>query len=237
MASPMAQFLAEAFPSIRPSPQRPPSGCWIANVLQRDPTQLSSLSGAVEVVTCHDQRGALTRKLQDAHPTDRPHQSQYDERLLDCLTEACAFAWADLCRLGSPSFCFKQGSPDIYIAPNCWIEAKAIHQSDFSKAQTEYMIRGGAVQGQVSCNLPGLIGKFDSDMENAQGKFQRVGADRAVVFFNLTVFDVSAMPLQDEIVDCLCKWAKVKKRMHPATDIVACKSYDWLHPFCRVSDH
>ena len=104
MPSPIAQFLANVFPTVKADLPQVPSCCWISKVLQRDPPGLAPLSKAVAVVAHCGQLPALTKRMGDEHPVDRPHQEQYDERLLDCLTVACGFAWALLGHFGWPKF-------------------------------------------------------------------------------------------------------------------------------------
>ena len=102
MTSRLAQFLETVFPTADGDL---PAECWVSKVLLKPETVgLNTLSEALEVVERHHQLEALETKLKREHPLDKPHQREYDDRVLDVLTEACAFAWADLRKLGSPKF-------------------------------------------------------------------------------------------------------------------------------------
>ena len=52
------------------------------------------LSVAGEVVDGHERVPTSIRRLRSVHSVHRQHFEQHDERLVDCLTEARAFAWA-----------------------------------------------------------------------------------------------------------------------------------------------
>ena len=82
---------------------------------------LSSLSAAIQVVAEHGQLAALEKRVRQEHTAKRAHREADDDRLLDCLTEACAFAWAASRQLGVPQFDYKAGRPDVHVPPNIWI--------------------------------------------------------------------------------------------------------------------
>jgi hypothetical protein len=84
------------------------------------------VSDAIQVIEQHGQMAPLQRCVRQEHPGRRAHRSEDDDRLMDCLTEACAFAWADLRGLGTPRFDYRTGKPDIFVPPDLWIEAKSI---------------------------------------------------------------------------------------------------------------
>ena len=158
---------------------------------RRDPTMLGPLSKAIEIVTLHGERISLAKKLCAAHPVDRPHNAQYDDRLLDVLTEACAFAWvAQVAKLGRPHFCFQSAAPDLQIDPEGWVEAKAVHPSEEDQRRSKRMLEERqVVSGQVTPAGQGLYEKIRVDFNKAER--QLAGRDGPkVVFFNLTALDL-----------------------------------------------
>lgn len=159
---------------------------------------LSPLSDAVEVVTHHRQRHALVQKLHDVHPVDRPHQEQYDDQLLDVLTEVCAFAWAaQFGELGRPYFCSQLGAPDLRLEPDGWIEAKAIHPSRQDRAMSKRMQEGPViVSGQV---LPAGQGLYDKTWAHFTKATRQLTGRHSpkIVFFNLTALDLAQRADED----------------------------------------
>jgi hypothetical protein len=95
-------------------------------VITEDPDLLAEVSAAIDVIEKRGQLARIRRRLLDVHPRRGAHKCSYDGAIVDCLTEACAFAWADL-RGPHPQFDFGKGKPDICAPPDVWIEAK---QSD-----------------------------------------------------------------------------------------------------------
>lgn len=231
----IAALLADAFPAISNGTAQVPADCWVSGVLQKDTRDLrrqaglQRLSDAVTVVSEQGQLPALKRRLETEHPVSRNHLREYDDRLLDCLTEACAFAWAHQRHLGSPAFSHQEGCPDIRVLPDLWIEAKAINRSQENKRATEAMIGGRAVCGAVTDPNPGLISKFESALADAKRKLNRQGSGRLVVFFNLTWLDESAWGLKSGVFAQLQDWAK--KVSEPRIHVVVCYLYDWQNPF------
>jgi hypothetical protein len=232
----LAEVLAEVFPSIAKR-SAGTADCWVAQLLQHDhPRDSAGISRAIETVDRYDELSALELRLTREHPVDRPHQGQYDERVLDCLTEACAFAWADMRQLGCPAFCWAAGAPDIHT-PTHWIEAKAIHRSKEAKELSQRMPRNEVVT--YGCREPGirLIGKFDSAFEDAKRKFERQQGGNRVVFFNFTWLDEFSWHSGDQVLDELKDWAKSKAIREPTIDVVMCYAYNWERPFWDCCGH
>ena len=172
MQSKIARFLEEAFPSVA---RDPAPDCWVSKAMRSGRPEFSILSSAIDAVERHGQLGRLNDKVKLQHPSDKPHQSQYDARVRDALTEACAFAWADLRGLGPPIFSDAEGAPDVQLDTGFWVEAKAIHSSDEDAERIEEMLEGReAAGGNVRPTGPGLFNKLDSAFDDAAKKFSRV---------------------------------------------------------------
>lgn len=234
MPSPLRSFLSDAFPTIKADPQ----ACWVSNILSRDiPEQLEPLSPAIKIVDRCNQLTMLKQRASQEHPVDRPHTQQYDDRFLDCLTEACAFAWAVLKKLGTPEFHYREGAPDIYVNPGIWIEAKTIHPSLEDKELRERVFKKGEVAGvTVPISYEGLFRKFEYDFKDAKGKFKRQGTGKNIAFFNLAQLDVSAwLEKKEYILAKLDQWANSKKSSKPTIYIVICYNYNWQGPFRDLS--
>ena len=228
MSSRLMRLLREVFPTLADNPAAQPQ-CWVSKTLKRDRPKLKAVSEAIQVVERYGQIGPLPARLKREHPVDKPHQRQYDERLLDALTEACAFAWADLRNLGSPRFSDAEGAPDIHLDTGYWVEAKAIHSSLEEAKRTEAMLEGRVDTGAVTEAGPGLFNKFDSAFADAGKKFNRQGGEANVVFFNLTMLD-SPQWFADDTLARVAEWAGEKELREPATRVVICYSYDWREP-------
>ena len=193
---------------------------------------MQMLSEAIDAVDRQGQLDVLKRRIRNEHPSRREHRPEYDGGLLDALTEACAFAWVDLRRIGAPVLtATTPGSPDLRIDVDGWLDAKAIHPSAVDQVRTERLMRtGGMDVGTVTAPGPGFLGKFESAYANAQQKFERVGATRKFVFFNLTAIDIDSIPLKVEIFDGIRRWADRTERDDPTTRIAICFAYDWRSP-------
>lgn len=226
--SDLAQFLARALPTVAANPG--PLDCWAWKVLRRDPPQLARLSAAIRVVEQHGQLAALERRVREEHPSRRAHRKDYDSRLLDCLTEACAFAWAVSRGLGVPQFDYRQGKPDIHVPPDLWVEAKAVHPSLASRQDMARMLRGEVVLGLVAPpdRHRGLA--FLCNLEDAKKKFARLGLGRWVVFLNLTDVDVDQFADLENVLASYATWLGRREAADPTICIVFCHSYDWQRP-------
>ncbi len=225
----LSQFLAGVFPELA---ENDAFECWVTKAIQSQHPGLNVISEAIQIVERHDQSNVLARKLRREHPTDKGHNPQFDGRVRDCLTEACALAWADLRGLSAPAFCEAGGSPDILTGSGRWIEAKAIHASEEDTARTEQMLQGAIDSGHVTQPSPGFYNKFDSAFQDSQKKFQRNGSRDNVVFFNLAILDIPQIPMKGDVVNDLSDWAESKEVMNPDTRIVICYGYNWRNP-CR----
>ena len=220
-------FLGKVFSGITEQAQ---PGCWVSKALNSERPELNNLSAAIEIVERYDQLEALTEKLKREHPLDKPHQRQYDHRVLDVLTEACAFAWADLRKLGSPKFSDAEGTPDVYLDTGYWVEAKAIHSSKEDAELTQRMIKGYVAGGAVTQPAPGLFNKLGSALGDATGKFNRQRGDNNVVFLNVTIVDLPQIPIKNQVLGQIKDWADGKELTDPSVSIVLCHSYNWQEP-------
>jgi len=241
LASPIVDLLSEVFPAVAADSVSVPRSCWVARVLRSEGYGLDSLSEAVLVVTRHGQRDLLKKRLAGEHPIGRlrAHHPQYDRAVRDCLSEACAFAWADLRGLGVPSFTFlEKGTPDVRVDAaeqqrTSWIEVKAIHPSDEDNAQTEQMMSTGqSSRGEVPIGpAEGLISKFEYGFQNAKVKFNRSRHATPILFYNLTMVDMSHFLRWKFDRDEILEWVERKRTEDPKVSIVICCKYDWRHPF------
>ena len=225
----LSQFLVWVFPELSGDVHHE---CWVAKAIQSQHTGLNVLSDAIRVVEKHDQSNVLACKLRREHPTGKAHNTEFDGRVRDCLTEACALAWADLRNLGVPEFCSAEGAPDLVTSNGCWIEAKAIHASQKDEILTEQMLQGAVASGHVTKPHPGLYDKFQNAFQDSLKKFKRQDSHDNVVFFNLTILDVPQIPIKDEVFANLSQWAELMVDITPDTKIIVCYGYDWRNP-CR----
>lgn len=140
-----------------------------------------------------------------------------DRQLINCFTEACAFAWADARQLGQPTFDYRTGAPDVYVDPASWVEAKSIGPSDVNRKLTKYMMESGAfVTGTVPTVGPGILAKFQYSYDDAKKKFARQSTGCYVTFFNLTEVDTELVPRRAEILEQICHWARDMTNQNPS---------------------
>src|SRR5207253_1836817 len=107
----LSALLTEALPGLPTD-----ADCWAAKVIAHDPAGMTPLSAALDVVAAHvGQLEIVRRRIRREHPLRRAHRREYDDGLLDALTEACAFAWA----AGNPALGVPEltsagkGTPDV----------------------------------------------------------------------------------------------------------------------------
>ena len=235
----LAKFLNDTFPGLdRATAAR---SCWIVNAIRSERVELNVFSEALEIVFRYGEAKSLQTKLSREHPLDRDHDPQYDARVRDCLTEACAFAWAVYWDQGTPVFCDKEGTPDILLADGRWIEVKAIHRSLEDEERMGRMLAGDVDSGTVQEPAPGLYNKFWSSFTDSVKKFERQGHDETstsnLIFFNLTTLDVPQMPITDHVLDSLTEWAQEAEKAIQEdkalgdVKLVMCHSYNWKAPF------
>ena len=218
--------------------------CWIIKAIRNERPELDVFSEALEVVCLDGEVKSLQPKLKREHPSDREHDRQHDDRVLDCLTEACAFAWVVWRGLGTPAFCDEEVTPDILLPDGRWIEVKAIHRSLEDDERMRRMLAGEVDSGTVSEPAPGLYGKFRSSLKDAVKKCERQGKNENtepnVVFFNLAALDVPQMLLTDHVLDSIAEWAeeaeKALRENKTLGDVklVMCHSYNWKAPFSVI---
>ncbi len=228
-SSMLSQFLSHVFPELV---ENDAFECWVTKAIQNQHPGLNVISEAIQVVEKHDQSNALACKIRREHPKDRTHDPQYDARVRDCLTEACALAWADIRGLGTPEFCDVEGAPDLLTSIGCWVEVKAIHASEDDVARTKQMRQGTIDSGQVRQPHSGFYSKFESAFQDSKRKFQRQNSHANIVFFNLAVLDTPQIPIKGDVLAYLSQWAGSKEETSPDTQIIICYSYDWQNP-CR----
>ena len=173
-------------------------------------------------------------RVRREHPLNSPHNQQYDARVRDCLTEACAFAWASRRGIGNPKFSDEEGTPDILLDDGRWIEVKAIHHSQEEDARMKDMLCGNIVSGQVTEAGPGLYKKFESSLADAMKKFgrqrQQDNAESNLVFFNLNSLDGPTIPEKEATLGNLVEWAQGIETEKPGVRLVMCYSYNWKEP-------
>ena len=229
----LSKFLIDVFPQLTDSPT--PDQCWVARAIEADYPGLNILSEAIQVVKqCHELE-ALKLRVRREHPLNSLHDQQYDARVRDCLTEACAFAWASRRGLGNPKFSDEEGTPDILLDDGRWVEVKAIHHSQEDDARMKDMLCGNIVSGQVTEAGPGLYKKFESSLVDAMKKFDRQprqdDAESNLVFFNLNSLDIPNIPKTTEARCNLVEWAERVEAERPSIKLVICHSYNWKEPF------
>ena len=183
---------------------------------------------------------AFSAKLIPEHPINVEHNSQYDERVRDCLNEACAFAWAFSSGLGTPKFSGGEGTPDIRLSGGNWVEAKSIHRSDDDIARMERMLAGEVESGAVAKPGQGLYRKFRSSLDDAVEKLRRQdkseGTYPNVIFFNLASLDIPQELIEDKVLLDLTNWASETEESLAADEslseirLVMCYRYAWCKP-------
>ena len=227
------------FPSLTDNP--PDARCWVANAIESDRPELEVFSNALQVVDKRGELCAFAAKLIPEHPVNAEHKDQYDERVRDCLNEACAFAWANSSGLGTPKFSGGEGTPDISLSGGNWVEAKSIHRSDLDISRMERMLAGEVDSGKVGKPSPGLYRKLGSSLDDAVEKFRRQdqleGAYPNVIFFNLSALDLPQELIEKEVLVDLAMWAGETEESLAADEslneirLVMCYRYAWNKPF------
>lgn len=228
----LPQFLSNTFPDL--ANHGDPNECRVARAIQSTHPGLSILSAAIQVVDQHNEIDSLMKKVQREHPVDREHNPQFDVRVWDCLTEACAFAWAASCNLEIPRFSDSEGSPDILLDSGCWIEAKAIHASDDDNERMGRMLDGDMDSGPVLMPPVGFYKKFCDSFSDSVKKFDRQGWQEGIsniVFFNLTSLDIPSIPNKEGVKTNLMMLAEEFEKICPKVVVVMCYSYNWRVPF------
>lgn len=207
-------------------------GCWIRDAVQYEQDDFRDV---IEVVTEHSSRDDFIRRLREEHPLDRPHVDGHDDSLLNVFTEAEAFAWAaEVARLGTPSFVFRPGAPDLHIAPDTWIEAKTIHGSQQDRDEMDRLIAGSAsgitMRGPVTLTTPhsGLLNKFDGALADSVKKLGRQKGGRLFVFFDLTTVDFGTS--NRRALAQVREWAGEAERQLEAVRIAVAYNYKWRTP-------
>ena len=235
----LSKFLTALFPNLEDEPLR--SQCRLARAARAEREELSILSEALIVVGRHGGLETLATKVKREHPTGGDHEQQHDDRVLDCLTEACAFAWSSMRGIGDPAFCDQHGTPDIKLDSGNWIEVKAIRRSEQDDERMGRMLAGEVDSGTVRMPTQGLYRKFDSALNDALKKFCRQNPENSpqpdIVFFNLTTVDVPNIPNTETIKECLARWAEEQEVLLREdewireTRLVMCYGYNWRIPF------
>ena len=240
----LSKFFTDLFPHLEDEPLR--SECRLARAARAEREELSILSEALTLVERHGELDTLAAKVKREHPSDGDHQEQHDERVFDCLSEACAFAWSTMRGIRGPSFCDEQGTPDIQFDGGNWVEVKAIRRSEEDNERMERMLEGAVDHGTVRMPTLGLYRKFDSALHDALKKFRRQNPGSSpqpnIVFFNLTTVNVPNIPNIEPIKECLARWAEEQEALlrkderTRETRLVMCYSYNWRIPFIDPFD-
>ena len=231
----VSRFLSGIFPEL--TTEHAPPECWIVQAIHHTESMLDTFSEAVQVIEKHGGLEALLARVKREHPTSRPHNEQYDARVRDVLTEACAFAWASMRNLGVPTFTVHEGAPDIQLNTGRWIEAKAIHNSRRDDERIRDMIGGAIVSGRGKTLGPEVFRKLESALNGALRQFDRQNGQASVVFFNLTALDMDTSRHEGDPFSMLGEWAKDKeeelRRLGKTGDValVLCYGYNWKNPF------
>ena len=233
MGNNLTDLLNELFPNIISNKQ---SECWIGKEKAINPSDLQMLHDAIEIVQKHEQLKKLKKRMVQEHPVNKTHKEQYDERLRDCITEACAFAWACEKKLGMPVFDYSKGAPDVHIPPDCWIEAKAIHRSDQSKMDMKKMLNGQIICKNITddmenTNVSRLLYILQNAYDNSHKKFLRVNSTKSLVFFNIHEIGEGIPPIADDMKKDIINWAQKKRKATPEIELVICERYQWNNPF------
>ena len=233
----LSRFLSDTFPTLTEASES--DWCWVAEAIETQHSSVSVLSDALEVVELHGELDSLQTKLKREHPLDKKHNEQYDWRVKDCLTEACAFAWATLRNLKPVAFCDTEGTPDIRLDDGRWVEVKAIHPSQEEGVRMRRMLKGEIDSSQVAPPDSGLYRKFEAALEDAGRKFKRQSQQASgpnIVLFNLTGLDTPQVSKENSILTDLRRWAdsvehRRKDKKAAAVKLVMCYKYDWKAPF------
>ena len=77
----------------------------------------------------------------------------------------------------------------------------------------------------------GLISKFEYGFQNAKVKFNRSRRATPILFYNLTMVDMSHFLRWRFDRDEILEWVERKRTEEPEVSIVICCKYDWRHPF------
>ena len=228
----LAEFLSNTFPDLINNSDS--NECRVAKAIQSTHPGLSILSAAIQVVDQHYEINPFMEKVRREHPMDREHNPQYDARVWDCLTEACAFAWAASRDLGILRFCDSEGSPDILLDSGRWIEVKAIHNSGDDHERTRGMLDGEMDSGQVLMPADGFYKKICDSFADSLKKFDRQGWQEGIqniVFFNFTSLDTSSIPNKESVNTRLRMLAEEFENICPKMEVLMCYSYNWKSPF------
>jgi hypothetical protein len=185
--------------------------------------------------------GDVVDRLRAAHPTDRPHRNQFEDRFIDVFTECEAFARsADVAKLGTPRFVSrndKSKSPDLFVEGWGWVEAKSIHSSDEDKGvwRTARVEANRTGSFPVQFEIPqkasdGFYKKVADQAESAVRQRPRPGdssSARFGIFMHILVLDIPVF--DDDIWPRIAQWASDFARTH-GLRLVVCYNFDWRHP-------
>ena len=207
--------------------------CWIVKAARRKWRGLETISDAISRVNESNQLDWLKLKVRREHPLDKEHDPQHDERVIDYLNEALAFAWVVQRRLGRPKF-FEgpEGGPDIRVGAEYWVEVKSIHGSQQYNLDVDALAQGIVIGGAVREAGDGLYRKFNEHFAKAIRQFKRQGSqDNNIVFFSIWNLDIASMPIIDQETERMLSWAAEKEGETPGVKIVLCYNFNWKNPF------
>jgi hypothetical protein len=191
------------------------------------------LSSALAVVDARGQLDRLKLRIRQEHPPRRSgHRDADDDRLLDCLSEGCAFAWADTRYPSVPRLDYSKGAPDIALGPGGWVEAKAISPGQAAGAQFKGALRGNVVTGGLMyTGEPSRLRAAKDAVEDGQRKFARMGAAGGIVFLNLAALSFADMMVEEDIRADFVAWADGVVSATPGLQLVLVMAYEWRTPF------
>jgi hypothetical protein len=228
----LADLLTEGNPTIAADPGSAPD-CWVAQVLLRDRAKMELFSPALDVARVWGQLVRLRRRVRQEHPARRRGHSPYDDdRLLDCLTEACAFAWTDARHPSVPVSDYHEGVPDIAVPPIGWIEAKAISpgreaRAEFKRAK-QGMVHGG---GLINTGRPSRLHAVENAIGDAKRKLTKQQPASGIVSINLAELSFAETLVEDEIERDYAEWADGADRDTPSIKIALVRGCKWRAPF------
>jgi hypothetical protein len=174
--------------------------------------------------------------LREEHPLGREHLLDHDRGLLNFFTEVEAFAWsAKIAKLKQPKFVATSGSPDL-SAGDWWIEAKTINKSQAAREFDERVARPLLESGRVVIRgpttlthpLPGLIDKFQADLEDGLRKWRRQNRiGRLAMFYEWVNVDFGVSKVDAH--RAVCEWAR-RQEQATGVRIVISWNYGWQEP-------
>jgi len=225
----LVELLQDAF-GVSPQLPRP---CWIKGALSENQPDFSP---AIEVALKAGAHQDLVRRLREEHPLHRKHRLNHDRGLLNFFTEVEAFSWSvEIAKLPQPRFIASPGSPDL-LAGDWWIEAKTINKSDAARDYDERVIRPLLESGKMVIRgpttlahpLPGLIDKFQADLEDGLRKWDRQNrTGQLAMFYDCVNIDFGTSKADAQ--RAIREWAR-REEQATGVRIVVAWNFGWQKP-------